>query len=158
VERALPGTLHVRIIEREPVALWQYQGKVALVDDNGVVMDGIDKANYRSLPLIVGAGAPQRVGEVLALLVQQPGLAQRFAAAVRVGERRWNIRLDNGMEIRLPEANPGNAWQALAEIDREQKLLARDIRVIDLRVGGRLFIKLSPEGMPAATPAGAKET
>ena len=157
VERELPDRLIVRIVEREPVAIWQNQGKMALIDDNGVVMNDISVAGYPSLPLVVGGQAPEHVGEVLALLASDKQMANRFEAAVRISGRRWNIRLKDGKEIKLPENNPEKAWRALADIQQAQQLLDRDVKVIDLRVGGRLFIKVAPEENPGATP-GAKET
>jgi len=160
VERALPGTLYVRIVEREPVAMWQHQGKMALVDDNGVVMNGLDITPYQHLPLIVGDDAPKHVGELMAILATEPELARRFAAAVHIGERRWNIRLsgDKGtIEVRLPENNPSDAWKKLAELQSHQQLLDRDVKVIDLRLEGKMFIKLAPENMPGK-PANARET
>ncbi len=157
VERELPGRLIVRIIEREPVALWQNQGKLALVDDNGVVMNDVDVEGYRGLPLIVGKEAPTHVGEVLNLLASDKKLSGRVAAAVRISGRRWNIRLKDGKEVKLPETDPGKAWKTLAEIQEKQQLLDRDVKVIDLRVSGRLFIKVSPEEIPGPSPD-AKET
>lgn len=157
VERALPDALYIRIAEREPVALWQHNGKLAPVDDNGVVMRGIDADPYRHLPLIVGAGAPQHISELLELLGSEPELAQHFAAAIRVGGRRWNIRLENGMEVMLPEREPAAAWHQLAELQASQQLLDRAVKVIDLRMEGRLFITVAPADMPKKT-AGAKET
>lgn len=149
VERSLPSTLHVRIVEREPVALWQHQGKLSLVDDNGVVMTGIDIEPYRRLPLIVGEGAPREVRELISIMSSSPELAKRFSSATRISERRWNIRLssDKGdaVEVRLPESNPVSAWKKLADIDQKQRLLERDVKVIDLRLEGKVFIKLSPD-------------
>ena len=162
VERALPNTLYVRIVEREPVALWQYQGKLALIDDNGVAMMGLDRAPYKNLPLVVGDGAPKQVKGVLELLAVEPDLAKRFSAAVWVGDRRWNIRLKpkaggKDIEVRLPEKNPLAAWNRLAEMQQKEHMLDRDVLVIDLRVEGRLFITL-PEQEPPAKNANAKET
>jgi cell division protein FtsQ len=157
VERALPDTLYVRIVEREPVALWQHKGKVALVDDNGVVMNDVDSESYQQLPLIVGEDAPQHVRELLTILAADQELAKRFAAAVYVGERRWNIRLESGIEVKLPEENPAEAWKKLADLQAHQQLLERDIKVIDLRLPDRLFIKVTPEDMPAKA-VNAKET
>lgn len=157
VERALPGTLYVRVVEREPVALWQNQGKMALVDDNGAVMNDIDSKPYQNLPLIVGSDAPQHVSELLALLAAEPDMAKRFASAIRVGERRWNIRLTNNVEVRLPEADPVQAWKQLAGLEAKQQLLDRSVKVVDLRVPGRLFIKVSPDAAPGKTK-NARET
>ena len=149
VERSLPSTLYVRIIEREPVALWQNKGQLSLVDDNGVVMRGIDIAPYKHLPLIVGEGAPTYVRELIGIMAAEPDLAKRFASATRVSGRRWNVRLSSGkgpvVEVRLPESNPVDAWKKLAQIEQKQHLLDRDVKVIDLRLEGKVFIKLSPD-------------
>jgi cell division protein FtsQ len=162
IDRSLPGTLHVRIVEREPVAMWQHEGKMALVDDNGAVMTGLDMAQFQQLPLILGDDAPKHVSEVLAILASQPDLVKRFAAAIHVGERRWNIRLSaqagENIEIKLPETDPAAAWKKLAELETKQKLLDRDIKVIDLRMPGRMFIKLVPENEPIKPAGSARDT
>jgi cell division protein FtsQ len=140
----------VRIVEREPVAMWQHEGKMALVDDNGAVMTGLDMAQFQQLPLILGDDAPKHVSEVLAILASQPDLVKRFAAAIHVGERRWNIRLS---------AQAGeNIEIKLAELETKQKLLDRDIKVIDLRMPGRMFIKLVPENEPIKPAGSARDT
>jgi len=157
VDRALPGALYVRIVEREPVALWQNQGSVSLVDDKGIVMQGVDITPYKNLPLIVGDGAPSHVEELMKILGSSPQLARQFASAIRVGDRRWNLRLHGDIEVKLPEDGAVDALSRLAVMDKEEQLLKRDIKVIDLRVPDRVFIKLSPDLInPPHT--GAKET
>ncbi len=157
VERALPNAIYVRVVEREPVALWQHQGKLSLVDDKGSVMSGLDIAPYKQLPLIVGDDAPAHIGELMGILAADADLARQFAAAVRVGDRRWNIKLVSGIEVKLPETQPEAAWKILAEMESRQKLLDRAVKVIDLRMDGRLFITVAPQDMPRRA-AGAKET
>ncbi|MEZ5691695.1 MAG: FtsQ-type POTRA domain-containing protein [Rickettsiales bacterium] len=151
VERSLPDTLYVRIVEREPVALWQYKGKISLVDDNGVVMSGIDMEPYKDLPLIVGKGAPKNVKTLLEILDTDNKLKKRFTAAVWVGGRRWNIYLRSGsalsedkgdVEVLLPEKKILDVWKELAELQKKQQILDRDVKVIDLRIRDRLFMKL----------------
>ena len=157
IERDLPDTLFVRVVEREPVARWQYQGKIALVDDNGVVMNGLDLAPYKDLPLIVGENAPKNVTELLNLLLIDPEISKRFTAAIWVGDRRWNIRLQHkhlandepDIEVRLPEKEPLKAWQQLADMQKKEQILDRDIKAIDLRIDGRLFIKVPEEEKPS---------
>jgi cell division protein FtsQ len=160
VERSLPHTLYVRIVEREPVALWQNQGKLALVDDNGAVMNDLDIAPYKQLPLIIGEDAPQHIGELMAILGTEPQLARRFVAAIRLGDRRWNIRLSSAegtIDIKLPESNPSDAWKKLAELAVREQLLDRNVKVIDLRLEGKMFIKVAPEDMPGKATT-ARET
>jgi len=148
VERSLPDTLHIRIVEREPAALWQHQGKLTPVDDTGTVMTDIDMTPYQHLPLIIGDDAPAHIGELLTILSSEPDLAKRFTAAIRMGDRRWNIRLTGAsgtIEVKLPEANPSEAWKKLAEMQTHEKLLDRDVKVIDLRLEDRMFIKTAPQ-------------
>lgn len=156
VDRALPDALYVRIVEREPVALWQNQGALSLVDDQGVVMQGIDIEPYRKLPLIVGDGAPAHIEELMKILAASPDLSKEFASAIRVGDRRWNIRLQGDIEVKLPEEGAADALAKLVAMDKEEELLKRDIKVIDLRVEGRVFIRLSPN-LVKPTQAGTKE-
>lgn len=158
VERSLPGALYVRISEREPVALWQNNGKISLVDEKGAVMTGLDVTPYKHLPLIVGSDAPAHVTELMEILSQDEALAKRFTAAIRVGERRWNIRIDGNVEVKLPEEGPAEAWKRLAQMQSDQHLLDRSIKVIDLRLPDRLFIKLTPDVITDKKSANARET
>ena len=157
VERVLPDALYVRVVEREPVAVWQHQGELSLVDDTGIIMEGIDVAPYRDLPLIVGDGAPKHVPELMHILSASPEFAHEFVSAIRVGDRRWNIRLKGEVEVKLPEQQAAEAWKKLATVNEEQELLKRDVRVIDLRIPDRMFIKLTPDALQAPT-SNAKDT
>ena len=157
VERELPNRLNVRIVERKPVAIWQYKKEYTLIDDNGVAMPDIKVSSHPNLPLVVGKDAPASVGEVLRLLQAEKKLAPRFEAAVRISSRRWNIRLSGDTEVKLPEKSPVAAWTKLAEIQEKQALLDRDVEVIDLRIKGRLFITLPTEEVPGKS-GHAKET
>jgi cell division protein FtsQ len=99
---------------------------------------------FAKLPLVVGAGAPEHTAELLAMLATQPELQAQVKAAVRVGERRWNLRLANGCDVKLPEERPAAAWAELARLEREFGILERDLSVIDLRVPAQLLVRLAP--------------
>jgi cell division protein FtsQ len=158
VERALPHTLYVRIVEREPVALWQNEGKLTPVDNNGIVMHGVDSAPYTSLPLITGPGAPAHITELMTILASDADLAKRFAAAMYIGERRWTIRLKNGIEVKLPEDNPAAAWKSLADLQTREHLLDRAVKVVDFRISGKLFVVTTSPQVSPRRAADAKET
>jgi len=160
VRRVWPDKIVVRIQERRPVALWQMDGAVAVIDATGKPISGEDPARFAELPLVVGKGAETQVGALLALIATQPNLKLRLKAAVRVGERRWNLRLANGVEVRLPEEGAEAALAELSRLEREDNVLARDIKAIDLRFPDRFIVKLPP-GSPLVTPrpsAGGRET
>ncbi len=151
VQRTLPGTLHVRIIERQPLALWQYQGTLHLIDHRGRPIEGEDIANYSYLPVIVGNTAPDKAYELMQALTSAPDLFARVSAAVLVNGRRWNVRLYNGMEIMLPESQPERAWQRLAQLEETQKVLERSIATLDMRQRGKLYVRLTDGTEPTTT-------
>ena len=149
LERRLPGTLVVQITERHPFALWQTGGKFVLIDRAGQVVADQDPAKdaaaFAALPLVVGAGAPERAAALLDQLATLPALRARVAAAVRVGERRWNLRLNNGADVLLPEGAEAPAMARLMELHTAQALLDRPVQALDLRLPDRLVVRPLPE-------------
>lgn len=144
VERRLPDAIYVRLVERQPLALWQDHGRVAVIDHAGAVIPGARAAGFAHLPLVVGEDAPAHAAGLIAMLAREPELKARVAAAVRVRGRRWNVRLDSGIDVRLPEDGPAAAWAQLARIEREHGLLQRDVVTIDLRTPDRLVVRTAP--------------
>jgi len=141
VERRLPDTVFLRVVERRPLALWQHRGRFALIDRDGHVIVDDRLERFSQLLLVVGEDAPAHTARLLETLWRQPDLMSRVKAAVRVGGRRWNVRLDNGIDVRLPEENPGSAWTRLADYERTHHVLAKDVGVLDLRLPDRLIVQ-----------------
>ncbi|HTH15469.1 MAG TPA: cell division protein FtsQ/DivIB, partial [Magnetospirillum sp.] len=151
VERRLPGSLHLAIVERQPVAIWQNNGEHVLVDRDGRQIPG-SVAGFEDLPLVVGDGAGVRADELLTMLAAEPELAPRVRAAIRVGNRRWNLMLDDataGVEVRLPEEQPEQALHRLAQLERERALTSRRVAMIDLRTPDRMVLKTERPASPA---------
>ncbi|PWR18052.1 cell division protein FtsQ/DivIB [Zavarzinia compransoris] len=160
IERRLPDTIHVTLVERRPMALWQTGGKMHLVDQNGIAIvgEGAQLALYAKLPLIVGDDAPKYAAELIDLLAREPAIGTRVQAAVRVSKRRWNLKLDNGVEIRLPEEGVAAAFDRLAALERTERLLSRDITVVDMRQPDRLVVRLSDGAVQQMAVPPAKNT
>ncbi len=156
--RALPGKLHVVLTERQPVALWQRGGGHVLVDAEGVVLSGEKYPGLRPLPIIVGEDAPKHVQEFAGLLEQVPSLRQEVVAAVRVGERRWNVQLKRGITVMLPEREPEAAWKRFATLVQTDALLNKSIRSIDMRMEDRVFIMPLEQNKSPITLTTAKDT
>lgn len=150
VARVLPDRLHVKLIERSPAAVWQHNGKLKLIDSEGTAMEYADLRKYPKLIVLVGEDAPGHASALLGLLASQPELYSKVAAAVRVGERRWNLRFRNGMELRLPESKPENAWKQFAELDAKHHILDRPVMYVDMRLEDRVFIKSQPDDSAGA--------
>jgi len=151
IERRLPGTIYVRLVERKPLALWQHGGKIELIDREGDVIPVVQLGQFASLPMVVGEGAPRHAAELLHLLASEPELAARVTAAIRVGDRRWNLRIDNAIDVLLPADEAANAWSQLARLERSNAILKRDLQSIDIRLPDRLVLRVSPE-VPKAAP------
>lgn len=154
VERRLPDTVLLRIEERHPLALWQHKGRFALIDDEGEVIENGGVERFPGLLVVVGAHAPAFASRLRDVLMTQPELMVRVRAAVRVGGRRWNLRLDNGIDVRLPEDDPEQAWARLAEYERRHRILARDVRVLDLRLPDRLIVRKRQRPAPSGAVGG----
>jgi len=145
VERQLPDTLYVRLVEQQPLALWQHHRKFDLIDENGTIIANAHVEDFPDLLQVVGDGAPAATADLLDLLGSEPALRRHVTAAVRIGDRRWNIELDDRIEVALPEEAAEAAWHRLAALDRNDRLLERDIKAVDMRLPDRLVLRVSPE-------------
>ena len=149
VLKLYPGELQIDISERSAFALWQQDGRLSVIADDGAVLEPYLSRRFISLPLVVGKGAETRARDFLALLARYPQVRSVTKAAIFVGERRWNLRLKDGLDVRLPENDVGNALAALSKLDKEDKLFSRDIVAIDLRLPDRLTVQLSDDAAKA---------
>jgi len=144
-----PGQLQIDIVERKAFALWQQDGRLSVIADDGAVLEPYLSRRFVSLPLVVGRGAETQARDFLALLARYPQVKSVTRAAIFVGERRWNLRLKDGLDIRLPENDVGNALAALSKLDKEDRLFSRDIVAIDMRLPDRLMVQLSDDAAKA---------
>src|SRR5262249_3424314 len=140
VERRLPDTLYVRLVERKPLALWQHGGKLELIDHAGAVIPVTRLDRFAKLPLVVGEGAASHAAELLDMLATEPDLASRVSAAIRVGDRRWDLRIDNTIDVLLPADAAAAAWTQLARLERSSAFLQRDVEVVGMRLRARLGV------------------
>jgi cell division protein FtsQ len=145
VRKYYPGTLSVEITERRPFALWQRDGEVFVIDKTGTEIALLDESRFTKLPFMVGGGANSTAPGFLADLFTQPDIAMQMRAAVLVAGRRWDLHLEDGVKVKLPEKNIRQALAQLVKLDLEHQLLARDVSVIDLRLPDRVTVRL-PEG------------
>ena len=157
VERQLPDTIVVKLNERRPFAIWQNNGKFMLIDHNGNVVAHQNIMDFRKLPLLVGPGAPQAAAALLDTLSSLPALQARVAAAVRVGDRRWNLQMNNRTEVMLPEAHEAAALDRLMQLQQSHDLLDRPLVAIDMRLPDRMVLRprVAP---PTAADATKKPT
>ena len=145
VRKFFPDTLVVDIEERRPFALWQRDGDVYVIDETGIEIVPLEESRHASLPFMVGERANLFAASFVEVLKGQPEIAERMLAAVLVAGRRWDLHLEDGVVVKLPETDPSAALAQLVKLNDERQLLARDVVVVDLRLPDRITVRL-PEG------------
>lgn len=147
VSRRLPDTLVVDIVERTPSAIWQHNQKLILIDREGVVLEPVKFEAMPDLPLVIGPAANQHAQELDRLLQAAPQLKPIMAGAAWVGGRRWDLRFHSGEVLALPEgeAKARKALVRFGEMDRKSQLLGRGLVRFDMRVPGKMIVRVSRE-------------
>lgn len=149
VRKLYPDRLEIAIEEREAFARWQRAGEVHLIARDGTVLERDIGGRAVDLPLVVGIGAETRAAALLDLLERHPALREAVRAGILVAERRWNLRLRNGIDVRLPAEDPALALERLVHLDASRQIMTRDLTVIDLRVPDRVSVGLTDEAAAA---------
>ena len=149
VRKLYPNQVVIDIVERTPYAVWQKDGDVSAIAADGAPIDEVADGRYADLPFVVGEGANARVREYVQLLDAMEELKPRVEAGVLVGQRRWNLRLKSGVDIKLPEDNPLAAVTELLRLQRQSRILDKDMLALDFRVPGRVFVRLTEDAATA---------
>jgi cell division protein FtsQ len=143
VFKLYPDRLQITITERQAFALWQKDGRVAVIASDGTMLEPFVEDRYLGLPLVVGKGAERQARDFLDVLDRYPEIRAQVRASVLIAERRWNLRLTSGIDVRLPENDVAQALDRLVALERDKKLLSRDIVAVDLRLPDRVTVRLS---------------
>jgi cell division protein FtsQ len=144
VSHRLPDTLVIDIVERTPAALWQSEGRLALIDHEGAVLDRVAVDKMPDLPLLIGAGANRREPQLGRLMAAVPTLKPQLASANWGGGRRWDLNFQSGETVSLPEGEDAAraALTKFVRLDKQSGLLGRGILRFDLRVPGKMIVRL----------------
>ncbi|MCJ2014954.1 cell division protein FtsQ/DivIB [Methylobacterium sp. J-076] len=152
VRKIYPNDIAITQVEREPAALWQKDGVINVIAADGTVIDAMRDDRYASLPLVVGENANAKLPEYLALVTAAGPLADRIKAGTYVSGRRWTLKLD-GVDVRLPEEDPAGALARLVRLERDERLLEKDVIAVDLRMADRVVVRLTEEAAAARAEA-----
>ncbi|MEP0519813.1 MAG: cell division protein FtsQ/DivIB [Hyphomicrobiales bacterium] len=147
IRKTYPGSVDVAIKERQPFALWQSGQIVSVIDPDGHIITGFSDPKFAGLVLLVGEGADTSGPAFMETLSKYKIIESRVRAAVLVAGRRWNLVLENGIEVKLPEADAEKALSLLAEMEARDELLDKDIRAVDLRIAGQMAVRLQDTAM-----------
>ncbi|OUS07188.1 hypothetical protein A9Q96_07750 [Rhodobacterales bacterium 52_120_T64] len=142
------GILEILTVERDPVVVWRDGNVLRLVDNEGHRVADIARRSARGdLPLIVGVGAETQVAEAINLVRVASSISGRVRGLVRVGDRRWDLVLDRGQTIMLPEYGAISALRRVIGLHLAEDLLNRDVKVVDMRNGERPVLRLTDQAI-----------
>jgi len=145
VRKVYPKTIEVKLSERNAYAIWQHGQELSLIEKSGSVIAPLRDNKFSTLPLVVGRDAETAAASIQDAFAKWPDVKARVKAYVWVSGRRWDLHMDNGVVVKLPEDDLDQALATLSKFDREQQLLERDIAAVDLRLPDRTTIQLTPE-------------
>jgi cell division protein FtsQ len=151
VRKIYPDAIEVALVERKPFAIWQHGEELTVIESDGRPIAPFDGRNALNLPLVIGLGAPERAAAFVEEMSAYPELAAKVKAYVRVAERRWDVHLASGVQIKLPEGDVDGAIKELLTLDATQGLLSRDIAAVDLRFSERFIVQLTPGAVERRT-------
>ena len=142
IERHFPNKISLTLFERTPMARWQTNRMLKLIDVDGDVIPRVDLTRFSNLPIIIGKNAPKIAGQILKTLSNEPHLFRRVKSLTLVSDRRWDVQLDNQINVHLPEKNPGKAWAHLATVEQGHNIFGDQVQGIDMRLEDQLIIKI----------------
>ena len=142
IERHFPNKISLTLFERTPMARWQTNRMLKLIDVHGDVIPIVDLTRFSNLPIIIGKNAPKIAGQILNTLSNEPHLFRRVKSLTLVSDRRWDVQLDNQINVHLPEKNPGKAWAHLASVEQGHNIFGDQVQGIDMRLENQLIIKI----------------
>lgn len=145
VRKTYPDMIEVKLDERQPFAIWQENGQLAVIESSGKVIASYRPGSFPELPVVVGEGAERAAAFMLSRMEAYPDLKRRARVFIRVAGRRWDIRFDTGVVVRLPEFGVGDALAQLQAMQDERDILAKDIASLDLRLSDRIVVRLNEE-------------
>jgi len=145
IRKTYPNAIEVKLDERQPFAIWQQNNELTVIEPSGKVIAPYRPGRLGNLPMVVGQGAEDDAAAFVAKVAEFPELARRAKVYLRVAERRWDIRFENGVVVKLPEFGADKALADLEMMDRDSRLLSKDIAVVDMRLADRVVVRLTPE-------------
>ncbi len=140
ITRMLPNSLTIDVVEYEPFAIWQNSGQKYVIDKDGNKIKIENDEEFKELIILSGKDANLQVRSLFNIFTINPELSAKIYSATWIGERRWDIRFDDGLLVKLPADSMANAWQRLIKIHNMQGSL-KDLNMIDLRIGDKIYLQ-----------------
>ncbi len=141
VERRLPSTIYIAIVERQPIAIWQFKKKLYIIDSEGNRITKHSGEGFAELLHVVGQDANIYASSLLADINVYPNLASKVKSAVRYGNRRWNLHLEQNIIVKMPENSFSEAYEYLHLLNKDKKLFDQNYKMLDLRDPNKYYLE-----------------
>ncbi len=141
IQRQLPDTIFISLIEKKPIALWQVNKKLHVIDEEGDIISNASAEKFVHLIHFVGEDANIHANELIKEFNKNPSLAQKIRHAVRYGQRRWDLNLEENINVKMPQHDFSEAYSYLAKMNESGNLFNKDIKSIDLRDSAKIYVE-----------------
>ena len=144
IKKVLPSTLKINVTENDPYAIYFQEGKSFLIDLDGSIITEINLNNYEDDLLFVrGENSPELLEQLIRdISIAFPNLTQTLEEVEFIEKRRWNLKLNNKLLVKLPDENIQQSLKNLKQLFEEQEVMESNIIEIDLRIQGRAALKV----------------
>lgn len=141
IQKKIPSTIDISIQEYKPYALWQHKNIVSVITETGVVIPKANPKHFPDLPLVVGEKANLQCKGLFSILLDYTGFKDMVVSAQYMYGRRWRLYFSTNVIVDLPEENIGDTIHKIYMLHQKQKILDRDVEIIDTRVPNKLVFK-----------------
>jgi len=141
VERRLPNSLYIAIVERNPIAIWQFNKKLYLIDEEGNRITSKNIGKFTDLVHVVGQDANIYAKALIEDLDKHPTLAKKVISAVRYGQRRWDLNLDQKINVKMPEKGFEEAYDYLNSLNKKDRLFNQNYKTLNLQDPNKYYIE-----------------
>lgn len=138
IRRVLPNTLSLTIEEFSPRAVWIRGRDRYVLDKNGYTIEKVSDDQFQNYFTIKGAEAELNLMNLIESLENFDEIYNQIDYANYVGRRRWDLHYKSGVRIMLPEDNIIDSLSLLETYIKENKLIEKGHKKIDLRVDGKI--------------------
>ena len=137
------GVLQINVAEKSPAFIWRKGNVMSVIDETGsFIRIANSRVDYPKLPLVVGEAADLAVSEISSLMQANEYFKDHVRAFIRVGERRWDLILENNVRIMLPQREFLAAFDRLMLMNEAGSLLSGRLSNIDMRLVVRPTVRV----------------
>ncbi len=144
IERVLPNIIKIKIIENQPIAIWQNKKDNKLIAANGdIIFDGNVNDFKNDFPIIKGKKSEENIFSILKILETNQNFSKNIWSLTFINERRWDLHFNQGLVVRLPSKDINKAWQTIIKLHKNYNVLNLRLTEIDLRNPKQIIGKIN---------------